>query len=441
MEQAQHNGLAVLLHLLHLAREAQSPLRLGFIMVNESRQLLVYRQAAFWQEGLRRQVVSVSGLAEADATSPYLQWLSGVFRFLYQHHPDLPPYVVLTAAALPESLAADWSQWLPAHAVWFPLGSAGALLFASDEPWDDETLHLAQELIHGYRFALVQHLPHLNSRQKFQAWLKASPRRKWWLLAPLLLLCIPVRMSVLARAEVVPSDPELIRAPVVGVIDKVLVQPNQVVQKGTALFALDATVLAGQFALAKQEALAAKERFRISAQMAVTSDKNKLELAEDKSRLAAKDISADYAGKALDKLNVTAPGSGVVVFSDAEEWQGKAVNVGEKVMTLADPEHVELAAWLPAADAIHLQPGAKVTLYPNASPFSAFDATLVRIAYKAEVSDGNVLSYRLQAKFLAPKQTPMIGQMGTARIYGDWVPLGYYALRRPLTAARQWLGW
>jgi hypothetical protein len=50
MEQAQHNGLAVLLHLLHLAREAQSPLRLGFIMVNESRQLLVYRQAAFWQE-------------------------------------------------------------------------------------------------------------------------------------------------------------------------------------------------------------------------------------------------------------------------------------------------------------------------------------------------------------------------------------------------------
>jgi hypothetical protein len=26
---------------------------------------------------------------------------------------------------------------------------------------------------------------------------------------------------------------------------------------------------------------------------------------------------------------------------------GKAVNVGEKVMTLADPERVELAAWLP----------------------------------------------------------------------------------------------
>jgi hypothetical protein len=70
MEQAQHNGLAVLLHLLHLAREAQSPLRLGFIMVNESRQLLVYRQAAFWQEGLRRQVVSSPGLRKLTPRHP-----------------------------------------------------------------------------------------------------------------------------------------------------------------------------------------------------------------------------------------------------------------------------------------------------------------------------------------------------------------------------------
>jgi Membrane-fusion protein len=441
MEHAQQNGLTVLIHLLHLAREAQNPIRLGFIMVNESRQLLVYRQAAFWQEGLLRQVVSVSGLAEPDVTSPYLQWLAAVFRFLHKQYPDLPPYAALTAASLPAHLAADWEQWLPPYAIWFPLGSAGALLFASEQLWDADTLQYAQELTHGYRFALTQHLPQQNRRQKLQAWLKASPQRKWWLLAPLVVLCVPVRMSVLARAEVVPSDPVLIRAPVAGVIDKVMVRPNQAIQKGTTLFALDATVLAGQFALAKQEALAAKERFRISAQMAVTSDKNKLELAEDKSRLAAKDISADYAGRALDKLNVTAPGNGVVVFSDVDEWQGKAVNVGEKVMTLADPAHVELAAWLPAADAIHLSPGAKVTLYPNASPFSAFDATLVRMAYKAEVSDGNVLTYRLLATFLPTNHPPMLGQMGTARIYGNWVPLGYYALRRPLTAARQWLGW
>jgi hypothetical protein len=35
----------------------------------------------------------------------------------------------------------------------------------------------------------------------------------------------------------------------------------------------------------------------------------------------------------------------------------------------------------------------------------------------------------------------VLGMMGTARIHGRWVPLAYYLLRRPLAAARQWLGW
>jgi hypothetical protein len=34
-----------------------------------------------------------------------------------------------------------------------------------------------------------------------------------------------------------------------------------------------------------------------------------------------------------------------------------------------------------------------------------------------------------------------LGSMGTARIHGSWVPAIYYVLRRPLTLARQWLGW
>jgi hypothetical protein len=30
---------------------------------------------------------------------------------------------------------------------------------------------------------------------------------------------------------------------------------------------------------------------------------------------------------------------------------------------------------------------------------------------------------------------------GTARIYGEQTNLFYYILRRPITTARQWLGW
>ncbi|VEB40238.1 multidrug resistance protein MdtN [Chromobacterium violaceum] len=267
------------------------------------------------------------------------------------------------------------------------------------------------------------------------------PRRKRLLIAALIVVCFPVRLSVLARAEVVPSDPVLLRAPVAGVIDKVAVLPNQPVKRGAALFDLDATVLSSQLALAKEEASAAEESFRASAQLALTDDKGKLALAQDKARLEEKGINADFAGRELKRLHVTAPADGVVVFSDRNDWQGKAVAQGEKVMTLADPAKVELTAWLPAAEAIDLQPGGKVTLYPNASPFQSYEATLLRVAYKAEASEGNLLAYRLQARFVGGQRLPLLGQMGTARVYGDWVPLAYYALRRPLTAARQWLGW
>ena len=87
-----------------------------------------------------------------------------------------------------------------------------------------------------------------------------------------------------------------------------------------------------------------------------------------------------------------------------------------------------------------MAPGGKITLYPNASPTESYDAEIIRVAYKAEAVEGGLLAYRLQARFVGGDK-PRLGQMGTARVYGDWVPLIYYALRRPLTAARQWLGW
>ena len=135
-----------------------------------------------------------------------------------------------------------------------------------------------------------------------------------------------------------------------------------------------------------------------------------------------------------------APPAGVVVFSDRSDWLGRAVTAGEKVMTLADPARVELTAWLPAGEAIAIEPGSDITLYPNAAPTESYDAEVSRVAYRAEVSEGGQLAYRLQARFKSGEK-PRLGQMGTARVYGDWVPMCYYLLRRPLTAARQWLGW
>ena len=152
-------------------------------------------------------------------------------------------------------------------------------------------------------------------------------------------------------------------------------------------------------------------------------------------------MELDYTARELARVRVTADRAGVAVFADPNDWTGKAVSVGEKVMLLADPANVELTAYLPVADNIDVKPGATLTLYPKSSPLSAYDARIETVAYRAEPTPDGVLAYRVKATFTDGGARPVLGVMGTARIHGRWVPLAYYVLRRPLTTARQWLGW
>src|ERR1700761_1284852 len=77
--------LATLLQLGRHVREAESPTVIGFIAVNETRQLFEYRQAALGRasvlgEAFPGEVMAVSGLPQPDPQAPYVQWLRQVFR-------------------------------------------------------------------------------------------------------------------------------------------------------------------------------------------------------------------------------------------------------------------------------------------------------------------------------------------------------------------------
>jgi hypothetical protein len=63
------------------------------------------------------------------------------------------------------------------------------------------------------------------------------------------------------------------------------------------------------------------------------------------------------------------------------------------------------------------------------------------VSYQAEPTTSGILAYRVKAELDAEDQLPRIGLMGTAKISGNRVPLIYYLFRKPISAARQWLGW
>lgn len=438
---ASMQGMLGLYHLGQRVRAASSIEELGFIAVNETRSVLAYRQAALWLAGDAHRVTALSGVPQVDADAPYVQWLGRVFRGLT----PLPAPRDVDAESLSPLVAEEWASWLPAHGLAIPLlhhtgGMPGVLLLAREQPWSEEERALSQELSALLGYGLYAMRP--RDRWWRAVVTRMRARRWWWKLAlgVLVVAAIPVRLSALAPAEVTPVDPFVVRAPLDGVIDKLSIKPNQPVQAGTLLFDLDATTLRGRYASARKALETAQEEYRQSAQQAVTDDKSKRQMAERLGDLRQKQVEADYTADQLARIQVKAERDGVAVFADVNDWTGKAVAVGEKVLVLADPSNVELTGYLPVADQLDLASGAEVTFYPKASPFTAYRAVVDSVAYRAAPTQDGILAYRIKAHFVDKTQAPRLGLMGTARLYAGRVPLAYFLLRRPLTSLRQWLG-
>lgn len=440
--------LAEVLQLVRRAAAARDLEALGFVMVNESRQVLDYQLAIFWRQSGAftdaARLAAVSGQPRPDSNAPFSLWIRGLCRRLSEPAADTSNQPRPVQAQDFPDLVPDWGQWLPPQVLWVPLIAAdghpvGGWLLARSEPWQPRELAVAQELGAHYGLAVGNRLQTRRARGEVSGrwWHR---HRRWLWAGVLLLMLMPVRQSVVVPAEVLPDDPFFVRAPMDGIIDRLLVSPNQPVEAGTGLLALDEAALRARHEVARKTLDAAREEFRQAAQMAVTDDRGRLEMALRRSVLEEKAVEFDYLTEQLGRVQVRAPRSGVVVFSDPDQWLGRAVAQGERILLLADPDKVELVVRLPVGERFDVAEGAVVTLYPNASPLSSFDARVTQVAYSAELDREGQWSYRIQADFDPDQPLPRIGTTGSARIRGDWVPLSFFVLRRPLTLLRQTLG-
>ena len=426
--------VSLLLHLQRRARDAASVAELGFVMVNETHALAPYRQAALWEAG--RGLAAVSGVALPEANAPFTLWLERTCRHLAAAQPEAGP---VDPALLAEADRAEWSEWLPAAALWLPL-RGGGLLVARDEAFPDVDVALLAELAHAYGHALAA----LRRPSLWAEWrTRLAARRRLAVgagLGALALAAIPVPLTVLAPAEVVAAHPAVIRAPLDGVVDRIAVHPNDRVSAGQVLFALDDTTLRGKVEVAEKSLATAEAELRQYAQQAVfdPAAKPKLAVAAGHRDEQAAELAALQSQ--LDRIRVKAPVAGVAVLDDPSEWIGRPVAVGEKVMELAEETDTEIEAWLAPGDAIALEPGAPLTLFLNVTPLSPVHGAVTTIAYQAGTRPDGTVAYRVRARIDADEAKPRLGLKGTARLSGRRVPLAYWVLRRPLAAIRAWAG-
>lgn len=443
--EAQLFGLSTLVQLTKRARNAATANELAFIMVNETHSLLPYRQAVLWRHdaGGGGRAVAISGLPVVENNAPFTVWLNRALpKFDNARQADAR---IVTASDLQGTLAEDWAEWLPAHGLWVPLVARsgepmGALFLAREQAWTDGDRYLAQELADGYSHAWA----HFRGGRR-NNWLASLQRRrtllKYGLAAALFgALWLPITLSALAPAEVTAFEPTIVRAPIEGVVDRFAVQPNQQVQEGQLLLELDRRAIENKLEVASKALAVAEAEFRQAAQQAVFDDKSRAQMAVLKGRMDQRRADVTYTQSLLDRVRVTASRSGLVLFDDPNDWIGRPVAIGERLLEIADPNNAEIEIWLPVADAITFKQGTAVDFFLNIAPDSPLPGKLRLASYEATMSPAGLLGYRLKAELLDRSNIPRIGLKGTAKVYGEQVTLFYYLMRRPLAATRQFLG-
>lgn len=461
-------GLTALLELERAARRVRSLGELTFLMANRTLAVLPAAQAGVWRRVGRREVrlERISAAGALDRTAPFVGWLEGVLQRvcseLRRRQGDgVARACPIEAATLDDArLAEAWASLVPAHGLVCPLVWEGRLFgglwFVRAEAWSEADRTLAERLAETYAHAwatLAGHAPR-----------PARPGRGW-LWGPLMLvglagmLSLPVTQSVLAPAEIVPREPFVVTAPADGVVEAVLVAPNQAVAQGAPLFRLDDTRLRSQYEVAVKGLQVAEAEFHKAQQLAFGDAESQAALAVLRARIALRSAEAAYARNLLERIEVRAERAGIALFEDANDWRGRPVVTGQRVMTLADPTQVAVGIDLPADDAIDLAPGAPVRVFLNVAPLDSLSASLTRMSYEAQPTAAGVLAYRLIARLdeaaetatgntdggqeppRAARELPRIGLKGTAEIKGGPTILAFYLFRRPLTVLRRWIGW
>lgn len=445
---------AATLYLTQRAFEAPTMAALGFTAVNETLALAHYRQAAFFTRPAnalhgKLKLTTASGLVSVAEDSPYAIWLSRFAQHLAQEVASTPGKLPAARRFDLENAPSDylegWQEWLPEHLLAAPLldqvGTlVGLMLYAREEPWADEEL-LALNRAHqayGYCAASLAQKPKRLGHSLLSVF--RGKKAKWAAGAVLAALFIPVRLSALAPAEVIALSSVAVASPQEGVVSAFFVPPNATVKAGDRLFALDDSTLASRREVARRGVTVAKADLLVAQQRSFDDPKSKAELASASGRVGEKEAELALVENSLDRVVVKAERDGIAVYGDPNDWLGKPVQTGERVMQLADPRDTGVMVWLPVADALTLEPGAPMRLFLHTKPLDPLPATLLQTSYQAVLSPEGVSTYRLRGKFAEGTDAARIGLRGTARVSGDWAILGYYLFRRPIAAVREWTG-
>ncbi len=446
VQDAEVAALKRLIMLESEARRATSVSELVFMIANETRKLINARQIFVVRltDAGKVRVEGISSLTGVDRNSPAVLWVEELTSRLKHEVSLAKSHTFRLPAYCRDTDTFDYKSYPFPEMLWVPLagrdGSVlGGLLLAREVPWGESDKAVSLRISEGYSYCWLALEP--PKRFDFKTLFSLKMKIAAAALA-LLVMLFPVKMSILAPAEIAAQNSFVIAAPMDGTIEDVLVNPNTNVSAGTPLIKFSDTQARNALLVSEREVEVAEAKLKQVTQAAFIDPEAKRELASARADLAVKQAERDYARDMLAKTVIAAPRDGIAVFSDKRDIVGRPANVGQRILEIADPQQVFVRIEVPVQDAIALEPGARVRVFLDTDPLRPLEAVLTRSSHTAHVREANVLAFRLDAELVMDDDMapPRLGLRGTAQVQGDRVSLFYYLFRRPISYLRQRFG-
>ena len=243
----------------------------------------------------------------------------------------------------------------------------------------------------------------------------------------------------MAPVEVVPVEPFVVTAPFAGVVRQMLVEAGAHVDADTPVLRFDDIQPRNELALSQQKLAVAQARAAKATASSFQDAGAARELAVLQAEHDLAQLGFEYAREMMARTLVRTPVAGTVLYTDRRDWEGRPVQVGEEIMQVADAGRIAYRLDLPVDSQAAPEPGAEVAIFLDDAPLGGIPARLARINHTPRTQAGANASYTLVAEPV-DGSLPRLGARGTAQLQGPRVPLIAQLLRKPIAAARQFIG-
>ncbi len=419
-----------------------------FLIVNDTFHLLKFDRAILFHISPKKtKVLGISGQPSINSVSPLVNKLEKIASGL--KHPQTEAF--LDDSHFKENTVAVWKEvQAQTHSavLWLPIFSDNQLVLGLWlERWDTQHFTFPTEdfpellknfLLPAFGVAWTR----FNAGFSFKKWLGISAF-KLMLLSTLLLiasLAIQVPLRIVAPCEIVASDPYVVRAPLEGVVQGIVVKPGQWVKKGDVLLEYDRKILEDALKSTQKEALAKQLEVERASFLGLQDKKFLDELALLKVKQQKELVNLGFMEYQVGLLTVIALEEGFIQVDAPDEWLGRPVKKGEKILVINNPQNTKIQMMIPESDNIPLDLQAPIKIFLNTDPFKSYLAEMEYIANEVSISDQKIPSFLAKANWIDQPPHLKLGLKGTAILYGEKVPLLYYILRKPWNTLRQFTG-